>query len=91
MKLIDFPKAFIVIAKDQPEYMPMFAHVDKDSVVTCCWKLTFRERLSLLFNGKLWHRILTFGDALQPQMLSVYQPPMYMTLSDELMRKENIV
>lgn len=79
MKLIEFPEQTIVIAKNQPEYMPLPAFVDKDpdynaSRITCCWQLTFKERLKLLFTGLIWHSVLTFNSSLQPQLLQVNKP-----------------
>lgn len=87
MKLIDFPEAHIVIAENQPDYLPMPAYIYDDQVITCCWKLTFRERLSLLFSGELWHNIWATGNSLQPQRLAVYKPTMYMTKWREEQRK----
>ena len=75
MKLIEFPEQTCVIAKDQPQYMPMPAHIDPQTkVITCLWKLSWRERLDILFNGQVWQRILTFGDPVQPQKLTVDCP-----------------
>lgn len=79
MNLISFPEQTIVIAKDQPEYIPMPAYRqlgDPHGKLICCWELTFAERLKLLFSGVIWHSILTFNDPLQPQLLSVDKPPM---------------
>lgn len=78
MKPIDFPQAFVLIAKDQLQYIPLPAHV-ADGVVTCCWQLSLRERLSLLFSGKIWHQIHTFRQPLQPQRLDIRQPEMYIS------------
>jgi hypothetical protein len=76
MTLIDFPERTVIIAKDQPEYLPLPAHVfpGPDGRIACCWQLTWRERLSVLWRGVLWHQILTFGHPLQPQLLSVEKP-----------------
>lgn len=80
MTAIDFPERTHVIAKDQPEYLPLPAHVgwmDEDRSihgVTFCWKLSWKERISILFNGILWHRVLTFGKPLQPISLSTEKP-----------------
>lgn len=74
MKLIEFPEQTIVIAKNQPEYLPMPAHVAEDGTVTCCWSLTLRERVTLLFTGQIWQQILTFNNPLQPQRLDVVKP-----------------
>lgn len=74
--MIEFPEQTVVIAKDQPEYMPLPAHVCKtpEGRVTCCWKLSWRERLKLLWRGVLWHQVLTFRRPLQPQLLLVDKP-----------------
>lgn len=77
MKLIPFPEQTVVIAKDQPEYQPLpafqFAH-DPTGRIACCWQLTFRERLKLLFTGRLWHIIMAFHQPLQPQLLQLEKP-----------------
>jgi hypothetical protein len=77
MKLVEFPQQTVVIAKDQPQYIPMPAYQAQDDVTglnICCWKLSWRERLKLLVTGKIWHRILTFNQPMQPQLLQVHTP-----------------
>lgn len=76
MKLIEFPEQTVVIAKNQPEYLPMPAHVAKDQgmTTTVCWKLSWMERISVLFGGVIWHQMLTFGEPMQPQMLQTFKP-----------------
>lgn len=74
MQLTEFAGQNITIAKDQPEYIPMPAYIAADGTVTCCWRLTWRERLRLLRSGVIWHQILTFRQPLQPQSLTVEQP-----------------
>jgi hypothetical protein len=79
MKPIEFPEQTTTIAKDQPEYVPLPAHIfpnDQHGRIACCWKLTWRERLAVLYTGKLWHQILTFSKPLQPQLLTVERPDM---------------
>jgi hypothetical protein len=79
MKLIEFPEQTTVIAKDQPEYHPLPAHRfknDRQGRIAFCWQLTWRERLIVLFAGKLWHQVLTFNGPLQPQMMTVEKPHM---------------
>ena len=79
MKIIEFPEQTLVIAKDQPEYQPLPAHRlrgDPSGRVTCCWQLTWIERLRVLVTGTIWHQILTFNMALQPQLLLVKKPNM---------------
>jgi hypothetical protein len=79
MNLVEFPEQTIVIAKDQPQYRPMPAHQyahDAPGRIVCCWQLTWRERLVVLFLGRIWHQVLTFNQALQPQLLMVDKPAM---------------
>ena len=78
MKLIKFPEQSVVFAKDQPNYIPLpaFQHEGKVGRITCCWELTWQDRIKVLFTGKIWHSILTFYRPLQPQKLSVDKPEM---------------
>lgn len=85
MNLIDFPEAHIVIAENQPEYLPMPAYIYDDRVITCCWKLSLRERLVILLTGKIWHSVWAFRKALQPQRLDAFKPSMPM---DEVRLKQ---
>lgn len=62
-------------AKDQPEYKTLPCQKDEDGTVTVCWQLSLKERISILFKGVLWHKIMTFNGRLQPQMLSVDKEP----------------
>lgn len=74
MKPIDFPQCNAVLAKDQPEYQPLPVYRDEFGLVVSCWKLTLRERITLLFRGRFWLMQLTFGGALQPQLPSLDSP-----------------
>lgn len=76
MRLIEFPEQTIVIAKDQPEYLPLPAHrfSGSDGRIACCWHLTWLERLMVLFRGRIWHQVLTFNHPLQPQLLTIEKP-----------------
>ena len=74
MNLVDFKERNVVIAKDQPEYLSLPAHISKDGVVTCCWKLTPDELEQVLVTGMIWHQIHTFKAPLQPQLLSAVKP-----------------
>ena len=79
MELIEFPEQNVIYAKDQPEYRPLPAHryvADPSGTIVCCWRLTWRERLRVLFGGVIWHSILTFHQQLQPQLLTVEKPVM---------------
>jgi len=67
MKPVKFKEHNVIIAEKQDEYQNLPAYVGNDQVVSC-WKLSLRERLVLLLTGKLWWSVMTFGQALQPQL-----------------------
>lgn len=77
MKPCDFSGRNIMIAEDQEEYMtlPAARVPGPEGRIICCWKLTFIERLKILFGGRIWHHVLTFGNSLQPQLLEASRPP----------------
>jgi hypothetical protein len=65
------------IAKDQDEYNTLPAFVNFDSIekdVVSCWKMTWKERIKVLFSGEIFLTIRTYGDPLQPQLLDVDKP-----------------
>lgn len=69
MTPIEFPEQDYVFAKDQPEYLPLPAHVSDEGQVTSCWAMTWRERLRVLLTGRIYASQLTFGGRLQPLRL----------------------
>lgn len=87
MKPVAFPEQTVVMAKDQPEYLPLPAHRDAEGLVTTCWKLTFKERLIVLFLGKFWFQQHTFGMRLQPQRPSVEMPELGPTAEKETLKQ----
>jgi len=42
--------------------------------IVFCWKLSLRERLKVLFTGKLWHTIWSKQCIIQPVCLEVNNP-----------------
>jgi hypothetical protein len=70
-----------VFAKNQPEYLPLPAVVTRDGCVTSRWRLTWRERLRVLWTGDLWLQQFAFGHALQPQRPSVTEPQFELSLT----------
>lgn len=73
MKPVEFPQQTTVWAKNQPPYLPLPAYTNDKETISC-WKLTLRERIKLLFGGRLWLRQMNFGEALQPQSPSIDTP-----------------
>ena len=72
MNPIKFKEHNAVYAEDQPEYLP-FPVLRTDNQVgelIGCWRLSFRERVRVLFTGIIWHSMWTYGNPLQPQRLT---------------------
>lgn len=75
MEPTEFKGFNVVFARDQPEYSPVPAHINRDNgVMIACWKLSFKERVKVLFTGKIWQKVMTFNRPLQPQLLSCKSP-----------------
>ena len=74
MTPIRFPDQNRILGANQPEYLPLPAHMTKDGLAISCWRLTWRERIRLLFTGKLWLMQLTFNEPLQPQQPVLKSP-----------------
>jgi len=68
MKPIKFKEQNCTFAENQPEYLPLpaFRNNTGNGEVVSCWKLSFLERLRLLFTGKLWVSMMMFGEPLTP-------------------------
>lgn len=87
MKPIEFPEVNVTFAKDQPEYQPLPAFKDPgpEGAVISCWKLSFKERIKILFTGELWVSLWTFHQPLTPSLfttnksdvLTCPKPPQY--------------
>jgi hypothetical protein len=73
MTPIKFPEQNSTLAEEQPQYIPLPVCVLPNEIISC-WRLTLRERLKLLFTGRLWLRIQTFGELLQPQLPTIDCP-----------------
>ncbi len=76
MNPVKFKEHNKVYAKDQDEYLslPVYEDGEDGGRVIHCWKLSIRERITLLFTGKLWINVLNFGKPLQPIIPMVNDP-----------------
>jgi len=77
MKPIEFEGFNIILAKDQPQYLPLPVFLNRKSregEVVSCWQLTMKERFKILFTGILWLSQWTFFRPLQPIRPSVESP-----------------
>lgn len=64
----------IKIAEHQEEYETLPAIVTSDGYVISRWRLSWRERLVVLFEGNIYLSCLTFGRPVQPVILEVDSP-----------------
>ncbi len=71
MDVIKFKGSNTIYAEDQKEYKNLPAHRTLTGEVTSCWKLSWKERLQVLFTGLIYSTISTANMQLQPQRLSV--------------------
>ncbi len=75
MKPIEFPEQTTIVAKDQPEYMPLPAFIDSgpQGDVISCWQLTWKERLQILFTGKIWLSLWCFHKPITPSRIAAFK------------------
>lgn len=76
MNPVKFEEHNKVYAENQDDYIPLPVYEDKEygGRVIHCWKLSVRERIHILFTGKLWINVLNFGKPLQPIMPMINNP-----------------
>jgi len=84
MKPVKFKESNVVFAKDQPEYMPLPAFKAKtpQGEVVSCWNLSLRERIRVLFNGKIWLSLWSFNKPLTPSLITTKKSDV-LTTDDE--------
>lgn len=72
MKPKIFKEVNCTLAKDQPEYdaLPAFKADTLQGEVITCWKLSFWERLRVLFVGNIWLSLLTFNEPYSPTFIT---------------------
>ena len=78
MKPIKFPEQNCTFAENQPEYLPLPVFKDENGVVISCWKLSFNERIRVLFYGRLWQSMLSFNKPLTPSFLAVKKSDLFL-------------
>ena len=82
MNPIEFPEVNCTYAKDQPEYLPLpvFKSYTPEGECVSCWQLSWRERLKVLWTGKLWLSMLTFHKPLTPVLPTVNKSDLIRTM-----------
>lgn len=85
MKPVEFKHQNSVFAKDQPEYIPLPAlKIDSPrGEVVSCWKMSFSERLKVIFTGMVWMSLVSFNRPLTPSYLSVNRKDVYSHPDDD--------
>jgi len=88
MKPVSFKHQNVIYAKDQPEYQPLPAlKLDTPSgEVISCWQMSFKERMKVLFTGKVWVSLASFNNPLTPSFLSVNRKEVY-SHPDDLVKR----
>lgn len=74
MKPIKFKEANVTYAENQEEYEILPCWKSTDGVAVSYWKLTFFDRITALFTGKVWLSIHTHNQPLQPVQLGTTCP-----------------
>lgn len=66
----------VMVAKDQPEYqtLPCAFVEGAEGRRVSRWKLTWRERIRVLFSGSLWLTLLSFNGPVTPCMIDTECP-----------------
>lgn len=84
MKPTKFKDQNSVYAENQPEYLqlPALKLDTPEGHVISCWKLSFWERITILFTGRVWLSLLSFNKPLNPSFMSVNRNDVY-NLNDD--------
>jgi len=92
MKPVKFKYQNITFGEGQDEYLPLPALKleGREGHVISCWKLNLRERLILLFTGRIWVSLMTFKKPLQPTFLTVKRKEAFVVNDDFLTLKTRI-
>lgn len=90
MQPIKFKEVNKTYAENQPQYIPLPSYVgnaldNKEGDVVFCMGLSFKERVKILFTGRLWCSLRMFRDKngyvnpLTPSRFSVYKKDFTLT------------
>lgn len=81
MKPIEFKEQNVVYAKNQKEYLPLpaFKASTPEGEVVSCWKLSFIERIRILFTGVLWSSLMSFNKPLTPTFFTTKKSDVLVT------------
>lgn len=80
MKAVRFKHQNIVFAENQPEYqqLPALKIDGPEGLVVSCWQMSFKDRMKVLFTGKVWLSLMSFNKPLTPSFMSVDRKEHYL-------------
>jgi len=80
-----------VFGSDQPQYQPLPAYCceDTEHTVISRWRLSWRERLHILWRGNIWLSLMTFGHPIQPSMLNS-EPPINIGVKHDYPKPQSV-
>jgi hypothetical protein len=86
MKPVKFKHQNVVFAEDQPEYgsLPSLKLDTPQGEVISCWKLSFKERIKVLFLGRVWMSLMSFNKPLTPSYLAINRKEVYSHSDDSI-------
>lgn len=88
MKPCKFPEQNTTLGNEQSPYRPLPCHRlrrDPHGRIIICIKMSFAERVKLLFTGKLWHTVTTYNMPMnQPHQYSADKPSHLIQLRNQL-------
>ena len=90
MNPVKFKEVNIYIGRGQEEYVEIPAVINRDTPttpITMCFELSEEEKEQIAKTGKIWLRVLTFGQSFHPISTSVVRPE-DCTDPDELIKCE---
>lgn len=69
MKPIKFKESNVVYGEGQEKFLPLPARLEDgpEGIVITKWRLSFVERIRVLFTGRIWLSQMSFRHPLQPQ------------------------
>ena len=71
MQVVKFDKCNTVIGASNDESLPAYKDTkSSEAGFVICYRLSFLDRIKILFKGRLFVSIITFGDAVQPTTVS---------------------
>lgn len=78
---IDFQGTNVIFNGDDMMSLPAHKSMDQYGITTTCWKMTWRERFAMFFNGVVWCQVMTFNKPMPPQKLTTENPCETLTAS----------